>query len=565
MARLMNKKVIVALIGAKETAIPPDVADEQWVDLIGDPHGYAKLKEGLLRAGIGASSFPLDPGRRPYPGLSALTEDDAAIFFGRNAQILRCLDEMRGLSRIGADRVLMILGASGAGKSSFVRAGLWPRLKRDDRNWLPIPTIRPEGAVISGKYGLAQKLQEVMVEPWMAKEAKLYNLPRTRGAILELLGTQDDGLARIFRAMREARQVSFADDQPRQIPIVVLPIDQGEELLDAEGREEGEWFTEMVTQTLKSDPHALALVAIRSDAFPRAQDKLFTELSKRTFLLDRMLEGSYRAVIEGPARLVQPEPLEIDPELTDALLHDVTGQDALPLLAFALERLFSDYGADGRLSLPEYRKLGGLKGIIDEAVRNALEDAASAGDLPVDRPGQEALLRATFVPHLARASISGQFARRVARRDEIQPEAGPIIDRFVNYRLLVKDVRQVQDKNVEVLEVAHEALLREWSVLRKWLEEDREFLVAKESLLHDIAAWQSAPQDQKAGALLAGLKLARARSWLQERPKTDFTPAERDYIIASIVHSQIAQRRFLNRVIAAAILTALAILVRSIW
>jgi hypothetical protein len=550
---------------SKGIEIPSDVADEQWVDLIGDPDGYTRLKEGLLRAGIGASSFAFDRGRRPYPGLSALTEDDAAICFGRDAQILRCLDDMRGLARIGLDRVLMIVGASGAGKSSFMRAGLWPRLKRDDRTWLPIPTIRPGGAVLSGKYGLAQKLQEVMAEPWMEKEAKLHDLPRTRGGILELLANQDDGLTRIFRAMRGARRVFFTEDQPTPMPTVVLPIDQGEELFDAEGREERERFAKIIVQTLKSDRHAVALVAIRSDAFSRAQNELFTELSKRTFVLDSMLEGSYRAVIEGPARFVQPRPLQIDPELTDALLQDVTGQDALPLLAFALERLFVDYGVDGRLSLPQYRKLGGLRGIIDEAVANAVEDAVSAGNLPRDEPGQQALLRATFVPHLARASISGRFVRRLARRDEIRPEAGPIIDRFVNYRLLVRDVRRVGDRNVEVLEVAHEALLREWSLLRKWLEEDREFLVAKESLRHDIAVWQAAPKDQKSGALLAGLKLTRARSWLLDRPKNDFSPAERGYIIASIVHSQIDQRRFLNRAVAAAILTVLAILVRSIW
>ena len=104
-----------------------------------------KLDDYLLR------SFPFEAGRRPYPGFASLEEKDTAIFFGRDAQIVRGLDKIRSLVRAGVDRMLVVLGASGSGKSSFFRAGLWPRLKRDDRTWLPLPTIRPERAVISGK------------------------------------------------------------------------------------------------------------------------------------------------------------------------------------------------------------------------------------------------------------------------------------------------------------------------------------------------------------------------------------------------------------------------------
>jgi hypothetical protein len=138
-ARLMGKKIIVALIGIDKARVPLDLSDEQWLDLAGDPNGYRRLKEGLKRAGLDPSSFALEPGRRPYPGFACLEEKDAAVFFGRDAQIVRGLDELRRMSRAGVERLLVILGASGSGKSSFLRAGLWPRLKRDDRNWLPLP------------------------------------------------------------------------------------------------------------------------------------------------------------------------------------------------------------------------------------------------------------------------------------------------------------------------------------------------------------------------------------------------------------------------------------------
>jgi hypothetical protein len=125
-ARLMGKKIIIALLGIDKSQVPTDLTDEQWVDLDGDPNARSRLKEGLKRAGLDPSSFPFEPGRRPYPGFASLEEKDAAIFFGRDAQIVRGLDKMRGLTRAGVERMLVVLGASGCGKSSFLRAGLWP-------------------------------------------------------------------------------------------------------------------------------------------------------------------------------------------------------------------------------------------------------------------------------------------------------------------------------------------------------------------------------------------------------------------------------------------------------
>ena len=105
-------------------------------------------------AGPSTSLFPWpaanEPRRAPYRGLKALEPQDAAVFFGRDAWIVRGLDQIRGLVEGGIERLLVILGASGAGKSSFLRAGLFPRVARDDRNFLPLPVIRPGRAAING-------------------------------------------------------------------------------------------------------------------------------------------------------------------------------------------------------------------------------------------------------------------------------------------------------------------------------------------------------------------------------------------------------------------------------
>ena len=150
--------------------------------------------------------------------------------------------------------------------------------------------------------------------------------------IQEFIEKTEDGLAKIFAALRDIAHVPGLSGETAPPPTIVLAVDQGEELFNEEGRDEARRFVEILTRTLKADPRMLAILAMRSDAFPQLQTEArLADLPKDTFTLDMMLEGSYRAVIEGPAQLVQPNPLKIDPQLTDALLEDVSGQDALPL------------------------------------------------------------------------------------------------------------------------------------------------------------------------------------------------------------------------------------------
>ena len=143
-------------------AVLPITHDEAHVTFSAE--GLQRLKHGLEEAGLDPKYFAWppqsDPNRPPYRGLRPLEAEDAGIFFGRDAAIVDALDELRGLRETTPPRLLVILGASGAGKSSFLRAGLFPRLKRDDRNFLPLPVIRPERAAINGESGLLSALED---------------------------------------------------------------------------------------------------------------------------------------------------------------------------------------------------------------------------------------------------------------------------------------------------------------------------------------------------------------------------------------------------------------------
>jgi hypothetical protein len=123
----------------------------------------ARLKSGLQRAGLAASWFAWPPendrNRSPYRGLKPIKADNAGIFFGRETPTVEAIDQLRDVCEAAPPWLLVNLGASGSGKSSFLRAGLLPRLGREDRTFLPLPVIRPERAPIAGETGFLRALE----------------------------------------------------------------------------------------------------------------------------------------------------------------------------------------------------------------------------------------------------------------------------------------------------------------------------------------------------------------------------------------------------------------------
>ena len=114
--------------------------------------------KGIRRSGISSDSFewPIDdPDRAPYRGWQPFEPVDAGIFCGRDAQIVRAMDAVRSMRQARTKQWFVILGPSGSGKSSFLRAGLIPRMQRDDREFLVLPIVRPERDALSGANGLA--------------------------------------------------------------------------------------------------------------------------------------------------------------------------------------------------------------------------------------------------------------------------------------------------------------------------------------------------------------------------------------------------------------------------
>jgi WD40 repeat protein len=503
--------------------------------------GLRALATGLRRAGLDPATFlwpPEDePNRSPYPGLRALDESDAGVFFGRDAAILRAMDRVRQIVDLNVERLFVILGSSGAGKSSFLRAGLLPRFKRDPDRYVVLPVIRPERAVISGAHGLIVSLREALA---CAGEST------NSFAVRSELST--NGLAPMLRRIGHSRDATDAQDC-RIGSTVLIPIDQAEELLGSDGGHEAHEFLSHLAR-LVGEPkrleaklesslplRVLFLFTLRSDSLPALQAvPSLQALSPVLFSLPPIPTTEFKAVVEGPARrhTEKTKPLVISPSLIEQLIIDAQGRDALPLLALTLEWLYREFTTqDGtRLGLEQYRQIGGVRGVINVAVERAFEHPSSQPIIPSDRQAQIQLLQEAF-PYLATMDPdTSEWMRRVAVRSQLPAATKPLIQRLIEQRVLRTDVTWVGDEigQVETIELAHEAILRQWDVLERWLKELGSALAACETIHKASNDWIRGARDDVL-LLHSGHRLASAEDLLRDvRIEGRFGPRDREYL-----------------------------------
>ena len=176
--------------------------------------------------------------------------------------------------------------------------------------------------------------------------------------------------------------------------------------------------------------------------------------------------------------------------------------------------------------------------------------------LPDDRTAIEALLRSIFIPHLVRLSEEGVNLRRIGRLARIPANAHPLVGILVEQRLLLADQRSDGTTQEQTVEIAHEALLREWPLLAGWLQAEREFLRWLAQLDYTVEEYEALPPNKKADMLLTGFPLLRARDYLAKR-KADLQPSQLDFLAASVDRDNalIARQRFRSRSITAVFVT----------
>ncbi|HEX8167175.1 MAG TPA: TIR domain-containing protein [Beijerinckiaceae bacterium] len=444
----------------------------------------AGLRAGgaLVKVGLDPRAFEVDRDVRPspFPGLESFGDQDAdaAIFFGRSPEIARCLEDLREMRAQGVRQPYAILGASGSGKSSLMKAGVLPRLRRE-QGWLILRTFRP-GAdpLMNFATAIADTLAELGEQ-------------RAPGAIRDelrevwrnLKGSRFVAPDKLHN-LREQLEVYFSrlrDRFARPSATILVPLDQAEELVSPEG-ESADALSDYLRASLLPAPankdggprasQTLLVLTIRTDSFPQLQKSdRFADLDARCTDIRPLPLYRFGSAIEGPAERYG---VHIEPGLVEAMIEDAPGEDALPLLAFALQRLWRQYHAEKRLRRADYEGIGKISALIDDAAERALQGIRPEDDEPL-KPTvpntTEQLAAKTFVPTLAQINQSGGTIRRIANLTHFQPEEMRLLELFTKWRLVV--AKHTSERAIGTVEVTHEAIFRSWLRLQRWIDRER--------------------------------------------------------------------------------------------
>jgi WD40 repeat protein len=476
LARLLRKPVFPMVIeaGARHRLL----GDTQHIDLAHNwEAGFTRLWDGLRRAGLDPrASFAWDPARPPYPGLESFAEEDAAVFFGREQDTERLLELLQpGLQ--GRGRFIAVVGPSGSGKSSLVRAGLLPRLALLPHHWLVVPRLVPGN---QPSRQLARSLAKAF------KDRGAHERP---ARLARRLAGSNPALVELVEELR--------DTGTGEPPSVLLVVDQAEELATLCGPAQRASFLDLLHGAVHTAPGVWVLVTVRAEFLePLLQQPGVGKLVDETLLVSPLGRSQLFAVIEGPAARAG---LQFAPGLVGRLVEDTQGGDALPLLAFALRQLADRAGQDGEITTEAYVASGGVVG--------ALQVQADQTKAKLISRGHAGLVVPTLT-NLATVAGDSEPTRRRVARNTLSLAEDQIIQAFVDARLLVTD-RDEQGR--AVVEVAHEALLRQWPPLRQAIEARRDDLRMRAELERLAYDWDRA--GRRDDYLLRGERLEAARRW----------------------------------------------------
>jgi hypothetical protein len=382
----------------------------------------------------------------PYPGLRAFTTAEAPIFFGRAREVDAITERLRDPSQ----RFMAVVGASGTGKSSLIRAGIIPLLTEvefENSQQRQVVSFTP-GAVGGN--------------PFLALAIQLHHLlPFSKGTPTDIatgLLTASYQLGDYVTAVLPDSSISG---------VLLLFVDQLEELWTPASRDFRKPFIKLLSQA-GNNPGLRVLVTLRADFLPQcmAEPDLAELLQKAgaIFPLGHPGPAALTRMIEGPAERAG---VKLEDGLADQILKDAGAEaGVLPLVAFTLEELYRQEQADRSLTLAGYSNLGALHGAIGRQADALVRDIRRELGIDVDE-----MLQQVFAA-LVHVDDAGTVTRHRALRSELMDEStltGHLVERLINGRLLL-----AEDIGPEAtIMLAHEALIQQWPTLNTWLDRNR--------------------------------------------------------------------------------------------
>jgi WD40 repeat protein len=505
----------------------PLLGDLQWVRFADAEQQRLRLLAGLKDKHVDPSdAFDWDSRRSPYPGLTPFGGADAAVFFGRNNEITESLallqpTLLRGLGR----RVIALIGPSGSGKSSLLLAGILPRLARLPDRWMVLPSMLPGDAPLMN---LARCLSRAFEQRGLARAAS---------EIADELTRRATGLLDIAHELAESGRT--VDGTPN----VLLAIDQAEELITRAGADERQILLAQLARATEADGPLWVLATLRSEFLSSDPARSgLAGLVGDSKLVRAVDQSRLVEVITGPARRAG---LDFEPELVLRMVEDCAGGDALPLLAHTLRELYERLGGDRLIRSAEYDAIGGVSGSVARSADQLLERLDHRG---YGRP----LVMSTLLK-LASVGEQGEPpVRRRVRRSSLRPEELVVIDAFVEARLLTTSASEhavgTDDElsSEASVEVAHEALLRNWPPLLTAIDDGQVQLRLRAKLERWAAEWKQ--NGRAEDFLMRGRRVAEFDEWAAE-DDSDIGEVEREYLESSrtLATREIQQSRRSNR------------------
>lgn len=435
----------------------------------------------------------------PFRGLEPFDEGHAEVFFGRTRAVSEVIDHLRAQEARGRPFVVVV-GMSGGGKSSLVRAGVVPLLTSAGviegvKAWRRA-ILRPADEGGDPMLALAVALAAEGALPELAASGT------TTREMVELARTAPGAVAPLIRAALDR-----VDPGAR----LLLVIDQLEELFSIRGLSEAERhaFADLVDRLVRSG-RVMVIATLRSDLYPR-----LSELPELVALKEG--QGQYDLLPPSASEITQMirQPvaaaglaLEVDPatgrRLEDRLLDAAIGRPGtLPLLEFTLEELYRRRRPDGTLTLEAFDDLGGVEGSLARRAEEVFESLP--GEVKSAFPLVMRQL-VTVVENAEGTTLAARPAPLERLRDD--DDAARLVDALIRARLLVTDLAQ---EGGAVVRVAHEALLRHWPRLTEWLEGDQELLKSRARLRAAAFRWAEAGRDDDL-LLQSGKPLEDARA-----------------------------------------------------
>ncbi|RMD57402.1 MAG: hypothetical protein D6828_03745, partial [Nitrospirae bacterium] len=454
----------------------------------------------------------------PYKGLQYFdfNEEDPKYFYGREALI----DEL--IEKVRRSNFLAVMGASGSGKSSVVRAGLLHQLKIGKRlagsdQW-SIHIFHPDENPLSN-------LAMAFVDQSLSNIDKAVQLKKAQA----LIDSGVDGFKALIKTTAGEGKV-------------VLFIDQFEEVFTLCDKEEDRRkFFKILLETLPASEDKLCLViAMRADFFNKCAEDEYSGLSRyiqdNLITVTPMSKDELRRAITEPAKKVG---LEIEHELVEQMVEDVHGSPgSLPLLQYTLTELWQR-SKGNTLTLSDYHTIGGVKGALSkraDEIYNALG------------PEEQNAARRIFIELTQLGEGTEDTRRRVPKEALITPKypedlLDSVIRKLSDANLIVTDelvVKGAELERIPVVDVAHEALIRHWPRLRRWLDENREQIRFKRKLDDAAKDWDN--QGRPQGLLWRSPNLERLQEYYKEHSE-EMTALELDFYRTSLEAKEKAKRR----------------------